>query len=55
MTTSPRGRPILTSNITRRVDFALFMVKALENDDLIHDARRLSAARRPLRSHAASE
>ncbi len=32
------GDPILESNITRRVDFALFMVKALENDDLIHEA-----------------
>jgi NAD(P)-dependent dehydrogenase (short-subunit alcohol dehydrogenase family) len=32
------GDPILESNITRRVDFALFMVEALENDDLIHEA-----------------
>ena len=32
------GDPILESNITRRVDFALFMVKALENDELIHEA-----------------
>ncbi|MFA6455653.1 MAG: NAD(P)H-binding protein [Bacteroidota bacterium] len=32
------GDPILASNITRRVDFALFMVAALENDDLIHEA-----------------
>jgi len=30
------GDPILESNITRRVDFALFMVEALENDELIH-------------------
>ena len=29
------GDPILASNITRRVDFALFMVDALENDDLV--------------------
>ncbi len=29
---------ILKSNITRRVDFALFMVTALDNDDLIHEA-----------------
>ena len=28
------GDPILESNITRRVDFALFMVEALENDEL---------------------
>ncbi len=32
------GDPILESNRTRRVDFALFMVEALENDDLIHEA-----------------
>src|SRR5436190_16209091 len=28
------GDPILESNITRRVDFALFMVEALDNDEL---------------------
>jgi hypothetical protein len=32
------GDPILESNLTRRVDFALFMVDALENDELIHEA-----------------
>jgi NAD(P)-dependent dehydrogenase (short-subunit alcohol dehydrogenase family) len=32
------GDPILKSNITRRVDFALFMVEALTNDELIHEA-----------------
>ena len=32
------GDPILASNLTRRVDFALFMVEALENDDLVHQA-----------------
>jgi hypothetical protein len=32
------GDPILASNLTRRVDFALFMVAALENDELIHEA-----------------
>jgi hypothetical protein len=31
------GDPILASNITRRVDFALFMVQALENHELVHD------------------
>jgi len=30
------GDPILKSNITRRIDFALFMVEALENAELIH-------------------
>ena len=32
------GDPILASNLTRRVDFALFMVEALENDELVHEA-----------------
>jgi hypothetical protein len=32
------GDSILKSNITRRVDFALFMVAAIENNELIHEA-----------------
>ena len=32
------GDPILASNLTRRVDFALFMVEALENDELVREA-----------------
>jgi hypothetical protein len=32
------GDPILESNLTRRIDFALFMVDALTNDDLIQEA-----------------
>ena len=32
------GDPILESNLTRSVDFALFMVEALRNDELIHEA-----------------
>jgi hypothetical protein len=32
------GDPILESNLTRRVDFALFMVEALTNDTLIGEA-----------------
>ncbi len=32
------GDPILESNLTRRVDFALFMVTAIANDGLIHEA-----------------
>lgn len=32
------GDPILASNLTRRIDFALFMVEALDNDTLIHQA-----------------
>jgi hypothetical protein len=32
------GDAVLQSNRTRRVDFALFMVAALENDALVHEA-----------------
>ncbi len=32
------GDPILASNRTRRIDFALFMVDALTNDGLVHEA-----------------
>jgi hypothetical protein len=32
------GDPVLASNRTRRVDFALFMVEALTDDDLVHEA-----------------
>jgi len=32
------GDPALASNRTRRVDFALFMVAALEDDSLVHEA-----------------
>ncbi|MQA07397.1 MAG: NAD(P)H-binding protein [Pseudonocardiaceae bacterium] len=32
------GDPVLASNLTRRVDFALFMVQALTDDTLIHEA-----------------
>src|SRR3954451_2305394 len=32
------GDPVLASNLTRRVDFALFMVEALTNEALIHEA-----------------
>jgi NAD(P)-dependent dehydrogenase (short-subunit alcohol dehydrogenase family) len=31
------GDPVLESNLTRRVDFALFMVAAIENDALVHE------------------
>ena len=41
------GDPILESNITRRVDFALFMVEALENDDLIHEAPAIVGCQTP--------
>ncbi len=41
------GDPILKSNITRRVDFALFMVAALENDELIHEAPAIVGCKTP--------
>jgi NAD(P)-dependent dehydrogenase (short-subunit alcohol dehydrogenase family) len=41
------GDPILASNLTRRVDFALFMVEALENDSLIHEAPAIVGCRTP--------
>ena len=39
------GDPILESNRTRRIDFALFMVKALENDELIREAPAIVGCR----------
>ena len=49
------GDPILESNITRRVDFALFMVAALENDELIHEAPAIVSRQSPSAlAHAAS-
>ena len=41
------GDPILKSNITRRVDFALFMVEAIENDELVHEAPAIVGCRTP--------
>ena len=41
------GDPILESNVTRRVDFALFMVEALENDELVHEAPAIVGCRTP--------
>lgn len=32
------GDPILESNLTRRIDYALFMVSALTNDELVREA-----------------
>ena len=49
------GDPILESNMTRRVDFALFMVAALENDELIHEAPAIVGCRTPSAlAHAAA-
>jgi uncharacterized protein YbjT (DUF2867 family) len=41
------GDPILASNIVRRVDYALFMVEALANDELIHEAPAIVGCRTP--------
>jgi len=41
------GDPILESNRTRRVDFALFMVEALQNDELVHEAPAIVGRRTP--------
>jgi hypothetical protein len=41
------GDPILASNRTRRVDYALFMVEALKNDALIHEAPAIVGCRTP--------
>jgi hypothetical protein len=49
------GDPILESNMTRRVDFALFMVEALANDELIHEAPAIVGCRTPSAlAHAAA-
>ncbi|WP_246079749.1 hypothetical protein [Nonomuraea mesophila] len=39
------GDPILAANRTRRVDFALFMVEALVNDALVHEAPAIVGCR----------
>jgi NAD(P)-dependent dehydrogenase (short-subunit alcohol dehydrogenase family) len=41
------GDPVLGSNITRRVDFALFMVAALKNDELVHEAPAIVGRQSP--------
>ena len=41
------GDPILESNLTRRIDFALFMVDALENDDLVGEAPAIVGCQTP--------
>ncbi len=41
------GDPIVKSNKTRRVDFALFMVEALVNDALVHEAPAIVGCRTP--------
>jgi hypothetical protein len=41
------GDPVLESNLTRRIDFALFMVEALANDDLIPEAPAIVGRQSP--------
>ena len=48
------GDPILASNITRRVDFALFMVAAIENDELIQEAPAIVGCQTPSALQAAA-
>ncbi len=51
------GDPILESNLTRRVDFALFMVDALTNDELVHEAPAIVGRETPsaLAANAAAQ
>jgi NAD(P)-dependent dehydrogenase (short-subunit alcohol dehydrogenase family) len=49
------GDPILKSNLTRRVDFARFMVEAIENDDLVHETPAIVGCHTPSAlAHAAN-
>ena len=41
------GDPILKSNRTRRIDFALFIVEALEDDELVHEAPAIVGCQTP--------
>ena len=41
------GDPTLDSNITRRVDFALFMAAAIEDDELVHEAPAIVGCQAP--------
>ena len=50
------GDPILKSNITPRVDFARFMVAALANDELVHEAPAIVGRKTPsAKAHAAGK
>jgi NAD(P)-dependent dehydrogenase (short-subunit alcohol dehydrogenase family) len=49
------GDPILDSNLTRRIDFALFMVDALTNDELVCEAPAIVGRQAPSAlAHAAA-
>ena len=50
------GDPILASNLTRRIDFALFMVEALTNNELVHEAPAIVGCKTPSAlAHAAGK
>jgi uncharacterized protein YbjT (DUF2867 family) len=50
------GDPILASNLTRRIDFALFMVEALTNNELVHEAPAIVGCQTPSAiAHAAND
>ena len=50
------GDPILENNRTRRVDFALFIVDALTNDELVHEAPAIFGCQMPSAlAHAVNE
>ena len=49
------GDPILKSNLTRRVDFARFMVEAIDNDELVHETPAIVGCQTPSAlAHAAN-
>jgi uncharacterized protein YbjT (DUF2867 family) len=41
------GDPVLASNRTRRIDFALFMLDALTRDELVHEAPAIVSCQAP--------
>ena len=41
------GDRVLQSNITRRIDFGLFMAEALRNDGLVHEAPAIVSRQSP--------
>jgi uncharacterized protein YbjT (DUF2867 family) len=41
------GDPVLASNLTRRIDFALFMVAAIEDDTLVQEAPAIVGCKSP--------
>lgn len=50
------GDPILASKLTRRIDFALFMVAALENGELVQEAPAIVGCQTPSAlEHASKE